>query len=169
MSIDTVIVPVDFSEVSLAAVDQGCWLAARAGADVELVAVTTPRYANVTASALASLAKDTADTLTGALADGRAIGERVITIEDEDVEGRLVTEVLSRPKALWVVGSHGRTALGELLFGSVSADLVRDAEVPIIVVGRHATARPDADAARPARPPLGGEGGEEPALGGRVR
>ncbi|MEY4231387.1 MAG: hypothetical protein RLZZ362_2236, partial [Actinomycetota bacterium] len=85
MSIDTVIVPVDFSEVSLAAVDQGCWLAARASADVELVAVTTPRYENVTASALASLAKDTADDLAVALAGGRAIGQRVITIEDEDV------------------------------------------------------------------------------------
>lgn len=144
MSIDTVIVPVDFSEVSLAAVDQGCWLAARAGADVELVAVTTPRYENVTAAALTSLAKDTSDTLAGALTGGRTIGQRVITTEDEDVEGRLVAEVLSRPKALWVVGSHGRTALGELLFGSVSADLVRDAEVPIIVIGRHATSRPDA-------------------------
>ncbi|MEX1107102.1 MAG: universal stress protein [Ilumatobacteraceae bacterium] len=140
MSIDTVIVPVDFSEVSLAAVDQGCWLAARAGATVELVAVTTPRYVNVTASALASLAKDTTDTVR----DGRTIGQSVITTEDDDVEGRLVAEVLSRPKALWVVGSHGRTALGELLFGSISADLVRDAEVPIVVVGRHAIIRPEA-------------------------
>lgn len=140
MSINTVIIPVDFSEVSLAAVDQGCWLAARAGAAVELVAVTTPRYANVTAAALASLAKDTAQTL----GDNPAITERVVTTDDDDVEGRLVAEVLARPDVLWVVGSHGRTALGELLFGSVSADLVRDAEVPIIVVGRHAAARNDA-------------------------
>jgi nucleotide-binding universal stress UspA family protein len=141
MSIDTVIIPVDFSEVSLAAVDQGAWLAARAGTTVELVSVTTARYANVTESALVSLARDTESTL----GDVPTIGQRVITTDDDDVEGTLVAEVLSRPKALWVVGSHGRTALGELLFGSVSADLVRDAEVPIVVVGRHATARPDAD------------------------
>ena len=56
MTIKHVIIPIDFSEVSIAAVDHGRWLADRSTSTVELVAVTTPRYANVTTAALTSLA-----------------------------------------------------------------------------------------------------------------
>ncbi len=136
MAIEHVIIPVDFSEASIAAIGVGRSLAARIGADVELVSVTTGRYESTTAAALRSLAAE----------QGVGVGQRVLTIDDDDdVEGRLVTEVLARSSSLWCVGSHGRTALGELLFGSVSADLVRDAEVPILVVGPRAKDRPAAD------------------------
>lgn len=134
MPIEHVIIPVDFSEASLAAVAQGRQLAERAGAVPELLSVTAPRYANTTAAALRSLAADT----------GEGVQLRVVTTDSDDIEGRLVDEVLTRPAALWCVGSHGRTAVGELLFGSVSADLVRDAEVPIVVVGPRSELRPTA-------------------------
>lgn len=135
MTIKHVIIPVDFSEVSIAAVDHGRWLADRSTSTLELVAVTTPRYAKVTAAALSSLASE--QQLDAAY--------RVLECENEDIEGKLVETVLASTDTLWCVGSHGRTALGELLFGSVSADLVRDAEVPIVVVGPHAKVRGDAD------------------------
>jgi nucleotide-binding universal stress UspA family protein len=135
MTIKHVIIPVDFSEVSIAAVDHGRWLADRSHSTVELVAVTTPRYANVTNAALTSLASD--QDLDASL--------RVLETDSDDIEGRLVEAVLTSSDTLWCVGSHGRTALGELLFGSVSADLVRDAEVPIVVIGPHAAVRPEAD------------------------
>jgi nucleotide-binding universal stress UspA family protein len=134
MAIEHVIIPVDFSEASLVAVEQGRALARRAGADVELLSVTSPRDANTTAAALRSLAA----------ADGNGTGLRVVTTDDDDIEGRLVDEVLERRNTLWCVGSHGRTAVGELMFGSVSADLVRDAEVPIVVIGPHSELRPTA-------------------------
>lgn len=124
MAIEHIIIPVDFSEASLVAVEQGHSLARRAGADTELLSVTSPRYANTTAAALRSLGSER-----------EATSMRVITTDTDDIEGRLVDEVLARRNSLWCVGSHGRTAVGELLFGSVSADLVRDAEVPIVVVG----------------------------------
>jgi len=136
MTTKTVTVPVDFSEVSIAALDHARWLAERLSIGLDVVAVTTPRYTSVTAAALTSLVDDRLK--------GSGATQRVLTADDDDIEGRLVAEVLSDPDALWCVGSHGRTALGELLFGSVSADLVRDARVPIIVVGRHATTRKDA-------------------------
>jgi nucleotide-binding universal stress UspA family protein len=79
-----------------------------------------------------------------AAADGNGTGLRVVTTDDDDIEGRLVDEVLERRNTLWCVGSHGRTAVGELMFGSVSADLVRDAEVPIVVIGPHSELRPTA-------------------------
>jgi nucleotide-binding universal stress UspA family protein len=135
MTITRVTIPVDFSEVSVAAVDIGRWLADRASTTTELLAVTTARYERVTDAALASLAAD----------QPGETARRIITIDDDDVEGALVHDLLAAHDTLWCVGSHGRTALGELLFGSVSADLVRDAERPIVVVGPHATARADAD------------------------
>lgn len=135
MTIKHVIIPVDFSEVSIAAVDHGRWLADRSKSTVELVAVTTPRYARVTAAALTSLAGE----------QGLDAAFRVLETDNEDIEGKLVEAVLATPDTLWCVGSHGRTALGELLFGSVSADLVRDAEVPIAVVGPHAQVRNGAE------------------------
>ncbi|MFN8023809.1 MAG: universal stress protein [Acidimicrobiales bacterium] len=135
MTIKHVIIPVDFSEVSIAAVDHGRWLADRSTSTLELVAVTTPRYAKVTAAALSSLASE--QDLDASF--------RVLETDTDDIEGTLVQTVLGSTDTVWCVGSHGRTALGELLFGSVSADLVRDAEVPIVVVGPHAKVRPDAD------------------------
>lgn len=135
MSCEHVIIPVDFSEASIAAIGVGRSLADRVGADLELLSVTTTRYENTTAAALRSLAAE----------HGTGVAHKVVTIDHDDVEGRLVEEVLARPDALWCVGSHGRTAVGELLFGSVSADLVRDAEIPILVVGPRAVDRPQAD------------------------
>ena len=135
MTIKHVIIPVDFSEVSIAAVDHGRWLADRSTSTLELVAVTTPRYAKVTAAALTSLAQD--HDLDAEF--------RVLETANDDIEGTLVETVVASTDSLWCVGSHGRTALGELLFGSVSADLVRDAEVPIVVVGPHAKVRADGD------------------------
>lgn len=139
MSTPPVIVPVDFSEVALAAVEHGRRMAERMGTRLQLLAVTTPRYLKVTDSALRSLADEQTSEW------GVAAEHRVVTIDDDDIERALVSEVLALPDALWCVGSHGRTALGELLFGSVSADLVRDAEVPLVVVGRHAALRADAE------------------------
>ncbi len=134
MTIKHVIIPVDFSEVSTSAVEHGRWLAERTTSTVELVAVTTPRYANVTTAALTSLAGE----------QGLDASFRVLTTESDDIEGTLVEALLSSSDSLWCVGSHGRTALGELLFGSISADLVRDAEVAIVVVGPHAAVRANA-------------------------
>ena len=138
MSTPTVIVPVDFSEVSLAALDHGRWMADRMDAALQVVAVTTPRYLNVTDTALKSLVDDQSAEF------GVTIDHKVVTVDDDDIERALVGEVLESPQALWCIGSRGRTALGELLFGSVSADLVRDSEVPLVVVGRQAVLRSDA-------------------------
>jgi nucleotide-binding universal stress UspA family protein len=133
MSISNVIIPLDVSNVSFAAMEIGHDLARRIGVKTEVVSVASPRYANVTSAALRQLVDD-----------DRPSSIRVISSERHDVEGVLAEEVLADRTALWCIGSHGRTAIGELLFGSVSADLVRDAQVPIVVTGPHSAARPDA-------------------------
>jgi nucleotide-binding universal stress UspA family protein len=133
MTISRVVIPLDVANVSLAAVDCGHDLARRLGVASEVMSVTSPKYANVTKAALRQLVDDS---------DHSSI--RVIATDRHDVEGVLVDEVVADDTALWCLGSHGRTAVGELLFGSTSADLVRDAEVAIVVVGPHASVRPDA-------------------------
>lgn len=47
----------------------------------------------------------------------------------------LVTELRRSRMELWCVGSHGRSALGELVRDSISEELVRQAHVPIILAG----------------------------------
>ena len=42
---------------------------------------------------------------------------------------------------LLVVGSRGRSAVGEIVLGSVSTDLVRHAPCPVLVVGKDATSQ----------------------------
>lgn len=70
---------------------------------------------------------------------------RTLPLNDSgDTEGTLLAELFAEPDTLWCVGSHGRTAIGEMVFGSVSADLVRDAGVPIVVAGPFARPRPGA-------------------------
>jgi nucleotide-binding universal stress UspA family protein len=138
MSLTQVIIPVDFSDGSLTAVDCGRDLARRADTSTQVVAVTTSRYVNVTDDALTALVAQGDQSAT------KKASWRVLVSDDDDVEATLIDAVLADPDALWCVASHGRTAIGELLFGSVSADLVRDAGVPLVVVGRHAVPRPDA-------------------------
>jgi nucleotide-binding universal stress UspA family protein len=63
----------------------------------------------------------------------------------QPTEQVLLDALTSQPDELWCIGSHGRTAVGEMVFGSVSADLVRDAGSPIVVAGPYAKVAPDAE------------------------
>jgi nucleotide-binding universal stress UspA family protein len=54
----------------------------------------------------------------------------------------LLTELHRSEKELWCVGSHARSALGEMLRHSLSENLVRTSHVPVVLVGPHATAAP---------------------------
>ena len=53
-----------------------------------------------------------------------------------------MTELRRRDNALWCVGSHARSALGELLRRSISEELVGDAHLPVALVGPHVSAPP---------------------------
>ena len=58
------------------------------------------------------------------------------------VAAALLTELHRSEKELWCVGSHARSAFGEMLRHSLSEDLVRTSHVPVVLVGPHATAAP---------------------------
>ena len=134
MTFTRVVVPVDFSEQSLAAVPVGQDLAIRGAAPLQLLTISASNMVADSEAAIAALSKST----------GQSTSWRVIP-SDSDPEITLVLEILETgDNALWCLGSHGRTAFGELMFGSISADVVREVETRVVMVGPRACARPAA-------------------------
>ncbi len=56
-------------------------------------------------------------------------------IVDGDPAHELVTFAQRWGGDLIAIGSHGRTGLGRVLLGSVTSHLVRNAKVPVLVIG----------------------------------
>ena len=129
--IERVVVPGDFSAESDRALSIAPVLARWAGAGVELVAVAEPVDRAGVESRLAELAEGVGDNATWRIVESGG-----------PAEAALLTELHRDEKALWCIGSHARGAWSELLIDSVSEDLVRDAHVPVVLVGPHVDAPP---------------------------
>jgi nucleotide-binding universal stress UspA family protein len=129
--IERVVVPVDFSAESDRALSIAPVLARWAGAAVELVTVAEPVDRADIESQLAELAEGVGDNATWRIIESGG-----------PAEAALLTELHRDEKALWCIGSHARGAWSELLVDSVSEDLVRDAHVPVVLVGPHVECQP---------------------------
>jgi nucleotide-binding universal stress UspA family protein len=129
--IERVVVPVDFTAESDRALLVAPVLARWAGATVELVTVTE-RFDRADAEArLTEVAELIGNGTRSSILDSGGPAEEV-----------LLTELRRREKALWCVGSHVRSKWTELLIESVSEDLVRDAHVPVVLVGPNVSEPP---------------------------
>jgi nucleotide-binding universal stress UspA family protein len=129
--IERVIVPVDFTTESDRALTIAPVLARWADADIELVTVTEPADRVGIESRLAELADGLGDDASWRIVESGG-----------PAEAALLTEMHRDEKALWCIGSHARGAWSELLIDSVSEDLVRDAHVPVVLVGPHVAMQP---------------------------
>jgi nucleotide-binding universal stress UspA family protein len=129
--IERVVVPVDFSAESDRALVIAPMLAQWAGAAVELVTVATPDDRADIEPRLAAAAGALSNSATWRVVESGGPAEAV-----------LLNEVHAGRKELWCVGSHARGKFSELFIKSVSEDLVRDAHMPIVLVGPHTTAAP---------------------------
>jgi nucleotide-binding universal stress UspA family protein len=129
--IERVIVPVDFSAESDRALSIAPVLARWAGVGVELVSVTEPEDRAHVESRLAEIAGGLPDEATWRIVESGG-----------PAEPALLAELHRDEKALWCIGSHARGAWSELLLDSLSEDLVRDAHVPIVLVGPHVECQP---------------------------
>jgi nucleotide-binding universal stress UspA family protein len=129
--IERVVVPVDFSAESDRALVIAPVLAQWAGAAVQLVTVVEPSGRTEVERRLAETAEALGEGVTWWIVEtgGRA-------------ECALLTELHAGRKELWCVGSHARGKFSELFIKSDSEDLVRDAHMPIILVGPHVTSAP---------------------------
>ncbi|MDQ7858373.1 MAG: universal stress protein [Armatimonadota bacterium] len=142
--INTVLVPVDFSAGAEAAVEWAQAIAARFGAALVLLHVV-----DTTANALIGGPGGVLAPPPPALYDGlreearRALddlGARTPGARTLLREGTPRTEILAVAREigadLIVMGTHGRTGLAHLLFGSVAEYVVRHAPVPVFTVRR---------------------------------
>jgi nucleotide-binding universal stress UspA family protein len=81
----------------------------------------------------------TADVLTGVDAQ--------VAVEEGDAAAVILERALSMPADLLVMGTHGRSNLERLLFGSITDEVMRVAPCPVLTVPPHA---PAADATNSA-------------------
>jgi nucleotide-binding universal stress UspA family protein len=129
------IVAVDFSELSLRAAQVAASLARAIGAQVVLVHVVNP---SADYGAIGLPSDGIRPGIEGKLKE--IIGTLGATNCDWGVvDGDAATE-LSAFASRWsgdliVIGTHGRTGLNRMLLGSVTTRLVREANVPVLVIG----------------------------------
>ncbi len=147
--ISAILVPVDFSDSSLAALEQALLFAERFDARVEVLHVwELPAYVRpdlvvwiagseehrkpMTDVAEARAEEEMDSFLRKVPAGPRArITERLVGGDPVDVILRLSQD---EPFDLVVMGTHGRTGLGHLLLGSVAERVVRGAGCPVLTV-----------------------------------
>ena len=129
--IERVVVPVDFTPGSERALVTAPTLARWAGARVELITVVEPVNRADVEPRLAEVGRRSGEATTWRIVESGG-----------PIEAVLLTELHRSEKELWCVGSHARGSLGEMLRDSVSEELVREAHVPVVLVGPHATAAP---------------------------
>ena len=136
----SILVAVDGSACAKVAVDWAARVADRRNVPLRLVHVVTPGMVLWPELAVPPNfgqweEKLAADILQKAaeVAEEAAQGVQVHT---EQIDGPSVTTLvdLSKEASMIVVGSHGRSGLGRLILGSVSAGLVRHAHCPVAVI-----------------------------------
>jgi len=139
-----ILVGVDGSAASVAALNWAIAEAARRDLPVLAVMVHMPQgqvmigavpYGVLTASGTVVEHADCVRRLAETVAEADAAGA---TVEQMVVSGGPGEELakLSENAVMLVVGSHGHTRLAELVLGSVSAQCVRHATCPVVVIPR---------------------------------
>lgn len=141
--INTILVPVDFSAGSVAAVEWAQALAGAFGAKIVLLSVI-----DVSVSAIMggpggvmvppppeSLLDQMREEARTEMAEVAARVPGATTVIREGTPRHEILEVAADVKAdLIVMGTHGRTGLAHLLFGSVAEHVVRHSEVPVFTI-----------------------------------
>ena len=146
ITLKTVLVPVDFSETSDAALRYGKALAQAFGASLHLLHVVQEPYSQPWAVeaygfSLATLQEDW-------IKDARARLDQAVTADDRAALHARTTTLLGHPVTeilryaadekidLIVMGTHGRGPLGHMIMGSVAERVVRRSPCPVLTV-RH--------------------------------
>jgi len=139
-----ILIPIDFSDTSMAAAEYGCELAARLGASVTLLnvfsagivampdAVYSPTEAEL--DAMSHAARAHLQSLAAKLERERLSIECVAL---EGLASDAICAFAAREHAdLIVMGTHGRSGLSHLLLGSVAEHVLRHASCPVLTIGR---------------------------------
>jgi nucleotide-binding universal stress UspA family protein len=147
MSTKKILVPVDYSECSQAALAQAVAFALTSGASIDVVHVwDRPTYVSDTVMvtntdgskrSLVEMVRENAEQEMSAFLKAAKVPTEV-PLTHRLLSGEPVTTLLeelrSRDYDLVVVGTHGRTGLTHVLVGSVAERLVRLSPVPVLSV-----------------------------------
>jgi nucleotide-binding universal stress UspA family protein len=136
----SVICPIDFSEPSRSALCYAAAIAEHFGAELTVLAVDDPLLAEVAASSgrTPSLAEETDRELRRFAADAvdqpqhRARSTEFVVRVGKPAP--VILEVAAATHAdLIVMGSHGRSGVGKLFFGSTTERVLRETTIPVLV------------------------------------
>lgn len=138
----TILAPVDFSPVSEAVVNEAATLARTFDGRVILLAVMQPPAVLTEYSGLIDLSEVLAASEKNAARQLAALEERLrnqfVKSESVQLTGNPVAGIIEQAKAYdadyIVMGSHGHTALYDLLVGSTTHGVLMRAKCPVLIV-----------------------------------
>ncbi|UIZ58285.1 universal stress protein [Acinetobacter sp. SCLZS86] len=144
MAYQNILVPVDGSETSFAAVAKAVELAKAFGSKITVVQVLTldPYIAAeyITANQTNDLIERARASIVKTLEEAKQkFTEQGVEAETKLLEGQVIArEITNAAKELnadlIVIGSHGRTGLKKLFLGSVAQSILSEGTTPVLVV-----------------------------------
>lgn len=144
MSFEHILVPVDGSETSYAAVDKAVEIAKAFNSKVTVVQVLAldPYIAAeyITAAQTNDLVERARTAILKTLEEAKAkFAAAGIDAETQLLEGQVIySEIVKAAESLntdlIVIGSHGRTGFKKLFLGSVAQSILGQANVPVMVI-----------------------------------
>lgn len=144
MTYQNILVPVDGSDTSFAAVKQAAELAKVFDSKITVVQVLAldPYIAAeyITAAQTNDLIERARTSIESTLEEAKAkFSAEGLTVETRLIEGQMIhQEILNAAKEsnadLIVIGSHGRTGLKKFFLGSVAQKILGETSVPVLVV-----------------------------------
>ncbi|HXX38810.1 MAG TPA: universal stress protein [bacterium] len=142
-----VLIPVDGSDCSQAALEHGLGLAHEQQAEVRLIHVVDTRslytFENMNVEPVETAWRQAGqEILDRAEAHARRVGVAAVTVSLIETVGRgvagvIVAECEHWPADLIVMGTHGRHGIERALLGSVAEGVVRASPVPVLLIRRH--------------------------------
>lgn len=141
-----ILVPLDGSELAEQVLPQVIEIASRTGAEIVLLRVPdAPRYEYLmTAPGLAAGVREQAgneerEYLAAMSLELRGLGLKVRTQMgfDDSVSSMILSTAKELGVDLIAMSTHGRSGLARLVMGSVADDVLRQAELPVLLVRPH--------------------------------
>ncbi len=144
MAYHNILVPVDGSETSYAAVEKAVEFAKAFGSKITVVQalVLDPYIAAeyISASQTNDLIERARTSIEESLAAAKAkFNEQGIEVETKLLEGQVIHREIIRAAEelhadLIIIGSHGRTGFKKLFLGSVAQSLLGESHIPVLIV-----------------------------------
>ena len=144
MSFENILVPIDGSETSHAAISKAIDFAKAFGSKITVVQVLTldPYIAAeyITASQTNELIERAKGFILESLENAKAkFAENGVNVETRLLEGQMIHREITRTADeinadLIIIGSHGRTGLQKLFLGSVAQSVLTEGTTPVLII-----------------------------------